>query len=266
MQQSFENLAFHEYDRRLGLLLSRINSVKYGEGKYLHQRRRPEPFNLTKANLTLIEKYYIDLVNEALTKPRILSVLDQTCRLLVWLNKDWLECTVDDIKQVVNQVRNKDNFSEHTKSDYLEKLKRFDKWFNNGDCSEKTRKLKTTMKARLLKLPNQLITPQEAELLINATTSARDKAIVHVLWETGARIGEIANLKFADLEFNNGECNANLYGKTGSRRVLLVESVKDLQNYLKLNNTKTPNCFPVTFTVTSTFLLSFLQSIYAPSR
>jgi len=66
---------------------------------------------------------------------------------------------------------------------------------------------------------------------------------LHVLWETGGRIGEIANLKVGDLEFNKGECQANLYGKTGSRRVLLLESVRDLQEHLKVRNAKSPDDF-----------------------
>lgn len=234
MKNQIENKNFHDYSRRLSLLLSRINSKKYGVVEPI-RGKSAKPFTLTHNNLELINKYYVDIVNEGLTKPRILSLLDQTCRILEMLNKDWVDATVDDIKIVVNQIRDKD-FSEHTKSDYLDKLKRFDKWHNQGEYSELTRRISTTIKQKYYKLPSQLITPQEAQKLVESAKNTRDRALIHILWETGARIGEIGNIKISDIELNKGECFINLYGKTGSRRVMLVESVRDLQNYLKIRN------------------------------
>jgi len=243
-----ENKNFHDYGRRIELILQRINPDKYGFEETKGQRKR-RYFDLTPNNRLLIDKYYLDITNEGLTKPRILSLLDQTSRFLEWLSKDWEQTSVDDIKQLVNKIRNLQDketgneIAEHTKSDYLDKLKRFDKWFNKGEYSDKTKWVKTTMKSRLYKLPNQLLTPEEAKQLIDATRNTRDRALLSILWETGARVGEIGNLKIGDLEFNKGECQANLYGKTGSRRVLLLESVRDLKEYLKVRNSTSPDDF-----------------------
>jgi site-specific recombinase XerD len=231
---------FHGYEKRLGYLLQRINPEKHGfdvRQKIWHVRA--EPFNLTQNNRLLLERYYFDLVNEGLTKPRILSLLDQTGRILEWLNKDYAEVTEEDVKAIIARVRNA-KISEYTKADYLTKLKRFDKWINNGEYSALTKKIKTTVKMKDMKLPSDLINPEEAEALIGACDTGRDRALVHLLWESGARVGEAAYLKIKDLEFRKGECRAMLTGKTGSRRVLLLECVRDLQNHMKLRNAKNP--------------------------
>ncbi|MFA6419946.1 MAG: site-specific integrase [archaeon] len=271
-----ENYNFHGYERRLCTVLWRINPVKFPYERSKAGHPRP-PFELTSANVELMQKFYVDIVNEGLTKPRIVSLLDQTCRMLVWLGKDWSEASIDDIKQIVNRVRNAD-FTEHTKSDYLCKIKQFDKWFSGGEYSAKTKWIKTTMKARCYKLPNQLITPEEAQILIDSTRSARDRAIVHLLWETGARVGEIANLKIADLAFNKGECQVNLYGKTGSRRVLLLESVRDLQNHIKTRQAKSPDDFvfllngttnfgaPITYSSIKKIMVSAIKDTQLPKK
>ena len=235
---------FHGYDRRLTYLLQRIDPKKFG-----YTERQPiknirvTPLNLTQKNRETLAKYYVDLVNEGWTKPRIISLLDQTGRVLEWLGKDYSTINEEDIKNLVMRIRNTD-LSEYTKADYLVKLKRFDKWMNGGEeYSTLTKKIKTTVKTKDLKLPTQLINPEEAKQLIDATTTARDRAIIHLLWETGARVGEIGNLKMKDLEFNKGECRINLMGKTGSRRVLLLESVRDLQNHIKIRNPKNSDDF-----------------------
>ncbi|MFA6064891.1 MAG: tyrosine-type recombinase/integrase [archaeon] len=243
MQVNNENWNFHNYPVRLEYLLSRINPVKYGFKDSIRGKKRVA-FDLVESNRTLIDKYYLDITNEGLTKPRILSLLDQTARFLMWLGKPWEEATVDDVKGVVNKIRGNPDFAEHTKSDYLDKVKRFDKWFNGGlEYTDKTKWVNTTMKSKYYKLPNQLLSPEEAQRLIDATKNTRDRAILHLLWESGARIGEVANLKVGDLDFDKGECQANLYGKTGSRRILLLESVRDIQNYIKVRNAKNPDEF-----------------------
>ncbi|MCX6801232.1 MAG: tyrosine-type recombinase/integrase, partial [Candidatus Diapherotrites archaeon] len=232
---------FHGYDQKLGYLLQRINPEKHGfDERQKVKNVRIGPLNLTPNNKVVLERYYLDLVNEGLTKPRILSLLDQTSRILEWLNKDYDKVMEEDIKGIVSRVRNAD-ISEYTKSDYLTKLKRFDKWFHGGeDYSPLTRRIRTTVKMKDMKLPSELISPEEAEQLINATDTSRDRALIHLLWESGARVGEAANLKIKDLEFKKGECRAILTGKTGSRRVLLLECVRDIQNYVKVRNAKSP--------------------------
>jgi len=233
--QAVENENFHRYAPRLEYMLKRINPVKYGfdPAKDL-TGKKSKPWNLTPRNRELLESYYVDKVNDGITKPRILSLLEQTSRILEWLGKDWDKVTIQDLKIIVSRIRANPH-TEKTKSDYLSKIKQFDKWINaTGEYSDKTRWIKTTIRQKHYKLPTDLITPEEAEKLINSTSTARDRAIISLLWETGARVGEIANLRIQDIQFNKREATINLFEKTGARRVMILESVRDLKNYLQV--------------------------------
>ena len=88
--QAVENENFHRYAPRLEYMLKRINPVKYGfdPAKDL-TGKKSKPWNLTPRNRELLESYYVDKVNDGITKPRILSLLEQTSRILEWLGKDW---------------------------------------------------------------------------------------------------------------------------------------------------------------------------------
>jgi site-specific recombinase XerD len=184
---------FHGYDRRLTYMLQRVNPEKFGVvDRKAVNTVRVTSLDLTLANRESLSKYYVNLVNEGLTKPRIISLLDQNGRLLEWLGKDYSEVNEEDIKKLIMRVRTAD-LSEYTKSDYLVKLKRFDKWFNGGEeYSALTRRIKTTIKTKDLKLPSQMLTPEEAKELVEQTTTTRNRALLHLLWETGARVGELA--------------------------------------------------------------------------
>jgi len=239
-----ENENFHRYAPRLEYMLKRINPKKYGFDYDLCSRgKKTLPWKLTEENRMLLEKYYVDKINEGVTKPRILSLLEQTARILEWLEKDWSKATIEDIKKVVLKIRDNPH-TEKTKSDYLSKIKQFDKWLNeNKECTEKTRWIKTIIRLKHYKLPTDLITPQEAQTLIQSASTLRDRAIISILWETGARIGEIANLKTQDIQFDKGQATINLFGKTGARRVMILESVRDLKNYLEIRNKNTNHNF-----------------------
>jgi hypothetical protein len=82
MQGHNDNINFHNYPLRLSYLLTRINPIKYG---FVESKRGVKriPFDLIESNRQLIERYYIDLTNEGLTKPRILAILDQTTKVFV---------------------------------------------------------------------------------------------------------------------------------------------------------------------------------------
>lgn len=234
MVKELENLNFHDYDKRLKLMLQRVNPQKYKpELRHYKKGRKIEPKKLSQKNIDLLEGFYRDKANEGITKPRLLALVDQISTLLELLEKDFDACTVEDIKQLVTVIRNR-NYTEHTKHDYLGKLKQLDKWLNNGEYSEKTKWIKTTLRKKNLKLPSDLLTPEEAKKVYESTITARDRALIHILWETGARVGEIANLQTQDIQFNKNETYANLFGKTGARRVMLLESTRDLKNYLEV--------------------------------
>lgn len=223
-------------------VLERIDPEQYGyePRQYVANNPHAEPYKITKANRELLNKYYKFMVNEGLSTTRKLLVLGVLGRLLEMLNKDFEKATKEDIENLVTTIREK-NISPTTQSDYLKKLKMFDKWFNGGEePTERTRRLKTSVGKKHSKLPSQLITPKEAELLVNATQNTRDRALIHLMWESGARIGEIINCKINSIQFEGGEARIRMKGKVGERQVLLLESVRDLKEYMKTRQNAKP--------------------------
>ena len=65
--------------------------------------------------------------------------------------------------------------------------------------------------------------------MINAATNKRDKAIIALLWDIGARIGKIGSLRVKHVKFDDLGCIIIVSGKTGPGRVRAVWSV----DYLK---------------------------------
>lgn len=70
----------------------------------------------------------------------------------------------------------------------------------------------------LRKKPRDVLSPPEVDRLEDAAAIERDKLIVRVMADTGAREGEVANLRVADLVVRDGRYHyLRLRGKTGER-------------------------------------------------
>jgi len=80
--------------------------------------------------------------------------------------------------------------------------------------------------------------------LIASCESLRNRALVHVLYESGARAGEILSLKVGDVQFDRLGATVVVKGKTGMRRIRLIESVPDIQRWIAVhpnrNNPEAP--------------------------
>jgi len=84
-------------------------------------------------------------------------------------------------------------------------------------------------------LPREILSPEEVQRLIAACESLRNRALVHILYESGGRISEILNLRLRDVEFDTHGAVIIVKGKTGMRRIRLIESVPDLQRWLAVH-------------------------------
>jgi integrase/recombinase XerD len=84
-------------------------------------------------------------------------------------------------------------------------------------------------------LPREILSPEEVRGLLAACESLRNRALIHVLYESGGRAGEILNLRVGDVEFDRLGATVVVRGKTGMRRIRLIESVPDLQRWLAVH-------------------------------
>jgi integrase len=90
-----------------------------------------------------------------------------------------------------------------------------------------------------IKLPDQLLTIEDVKILAEHTNNLRDRCLTLVLYETGARIGELQNIKIKDVEFDKYGARVNLFGKTGARKIRLIVSAPSISNWLQEHPNKT---------------------------
>jgi integrase/recombinase XerD len=96
------------------------------------------------------------------------------------------------------------------------------------------------------KLPEDLLTKEEIEALINNCHNTRDRTIIAVLYESGMRRGELFSIKIKNIQFDeNGVIITIPDGKTGARRIRLVFAASFLREWLDVHPTKNNRDSPV---------------------
>ncbi|RQD82027.1 integrase, partial [Methanosalsum natronophilum] len=95
------------------------------------------------------------------------------------------------------------------------------------------------------KLPtNSPITPKDIRQLLAVCQTQRDRAILALTYDSGARISEVLGLNVGDITFDQYGAIATVDGKTGMRRIRLIDSVPEIQLWLNQHpyneNPKTP--------------------------
>lgn len=80
---------------------------------------------------------------------------------------------------------------------------------------------------------SDLLKREDIKKLLDACPTVRARAFIMTLYESGARIGELLNLELRDVEFDGNGVLAHLNGKTGRRRIRLVESAQYLREWFK---------------------------------
>jgi len=82
------------------------------------------------------------------------------------------------------------------------------------------------------KIEHELLTIQEVEKLIRKAPTLFERLLLELLFELGAREGEIVHIKIRDVQFDEYSAILTLTGKTGTRKRRAFASVPDLRRYL----------------------------------
>ncbi len=215
-----ERNRFHNYSVRYNRLIKKFENDE----------------TISEKNKALLRRYLDSLFADGLSLPRIIKHFWEIYMLTKWLGKNWEEANRDDIEQLIAKIRRM-NYAESTFCDFKVAIKRFFKWFKGANLGypPEVSWIKTTLKKNRYKLPEEMLTEDDVKKIIDACEHPRDKALCALLWETGARIGEIGNARIKSVEFANGEGWITLQGKTGMRRVLLISSVPYLRQWLSIH-------------------------------
>ena len=134
--------------------------------------------------------------------------------------KDLETATKEDIKKYHRHRRK--NYSPHTVVNDILELRLFYEWLLPDQAEEFFRDIKTRRPKPELR-DGEVIRAEDVAQLIAACDSQRDRALIAVMWETGARLSEIINLNVGSIEFDRYGARALISGKTGQRPIRLID-------------------------------------------
>ncbi|MBI4895306.1 MAG: tyrosine-type recombinase/integrase [Candidatus Aenigmarchaeota archaeon] len=186
----------------------------------------------TDYNQKLIEKFLDNCTSRSIGKARVTKYRYGLGVISKLLGKEFDKATREDIEKLIATIE-RSHYSEWSKHDFKVHVKCFWKWLSGGEeYPSGVKWIKTTMKRSQRKLPEDILNEQEIKTLVEHATTIRDKAIISVLYESGCRIAEFLGLKIKNVEFDTYGAVIGVHGKTGSRRIRLINSVPYLASWI----------------------------------
>jgi len=199
---------------------------------------------ISKRNAELLLSYELMRSLEGLRPASLYGLLNRLLQISRMAHKDFDRMTRDDVKQVIGRV-NDSPLSAWTKAKIRTDFKKFFMYVRYGDdysvmteYPEEVRWIKKGLKKldqNKLKF-SDCWSEEEIKKLLAAATHPRDQAIISVLTETGARVGELGALRVGDVYQDEFSYLIHLDGKTGERDSRVIYSSPRIAAWL--------NCHP----------------------
>jgi len=177
----------HNYPRRLERAI-----------KFLNAHR-----GVSEHNKTLVMQFIDRLKAEGLSIARQAGYVQRLTTIAIILGKDFDKTNQEDIEQLIRTFNAKD-WAEWTKDNYRVTVKRFWRWLKElprGKDPPETEWITIGKAQSRTVLPEDLLTKEETQKLIQTAEHPRDKAYVAVADESGARPGEILTMKVRSVTF-----------------------------------------------------------------
>lgn len=193
--------------------------------------RRIKNAPISKKNRQLILRYTDYNISRGLSKARTLRIAISLRLTAMRIKKDFTKFTRSDMEKLFLLLRKEGKSEASIETDKIV-LKTFFKWLYNGEEPECTKWFKCSRKNVADKLPEHLLVQEDIKKMIKFASNKRDKALIAVLWESGARIGEIGGMQIKDVVFDEFGCRIIVSGKTGMRRIRLVNAAPYLIEWI----------------------------------
>lgn len=156
-----------------------------------------------------------------------------------------VEMDRQDVDSLLFDLKHDHGLAEGTRRNYRKALKQFHRW----DGADWVEDFVIGVSPDREVDPNDLLTDDEIQALLDAASKPRDKALIALLADTGLRIGAIASLRIRDLDLSgrttlvsiNEEANV----KDASGTVPLTWSEAQLTNYLDVHPRRDDEDAPV---------------------
>ena len=195
-------------------------------------RERLASQQIPEANRQAIADFTDHCLSDGLSEKRILKYLSTLSNIARRFPVEFNDATRKHVEDLVRDIERAD-YSDWTKRDFRIALKKFFRWLRGTEeYPPEVKWLRSTLRNRRAKLPDELLTQDEVRRLIAAAGNARDRAMVAMLYESGCRIGELLSLRIKDLQRHPHGFQVTVKGSKGSRRILLVSCVPYLTAWL----------------------------------
>lgn len=204
------------------------------ESQYERTKKRIDSSKMSSRNKEIIIRFEKMCSLEGLSKPRRIKIM-QTLSLFadLYLKKDFDKSRKEELKDAVLMLDSKNKLSPNTLQSYKAILKKFYKWLIYGDDYKNKMEypeiiswlragINSKDKPRVQ--ASDILTEKEVDKLIQSAEHPRDRAFISMLYELGARISEIGNLKIKDVTQDKYSYIVDLTGKTGHRTPRIVTS------------------------------------------
>lgn len=187
----------------------------------------------------LVEQFVRDVKTKGTGNSRLTKLVRNLAIIGEALNKPFKSASEEDIRRIVHTYETSD-YSVWTRHDIKVILKQFYAWLENEEYPKIVRWIKTTIphKDKPLVQETELLTEEEINKLISTADHPRNKAIIAILGESGARVGEIGNLTIGQIKIDASGAVLNVSGKTGRRRLRIISSTAYLVKWLDIHPDK----------------------------
>ncbi len=189
---------------------------------------------IPQENKTALENFYTHIAAQGVKDRTITLYLYAIDKFLFALdNIRYDKVRKEELNRTVVKIRNNDNLGERTKAEIIGNIKMFYKYtLGKGKRYPIIVEDLRAREPQKVILPEDILTEDEIIMMLNACNNLRDRAIIASLYDTGARIGELMNVKLNDISFNSKPVRVKLNGKTGERSVPIYFSVTYLKQYI----------------------------------
>jgi integrase/ribosomal protein L40E len=191
---------------------------------------------------------------EGLSLARQVSYVQWMTTIAVVLGKDFNDSTRQDVEKLLVKLNGRD-WADATKENHREAVKKFWRWLkgvDDGKDPEETEWFKVGKHKPKEILPEELLSRDEANSLIEAADHPRDRAYAAVSDESGARPSEILSMRIRSVVFDQYGAVIIVNGKTGERRIRLITSAPLLATWLENHPKRMEPSEPVWVNVGST--------------
>ena len=189
---------------------------------------------ISDKNKALILEFRDDLILENLSKIRLTKYVLSLRIIAERAKLDFDKFKLEDIKKVISEIQQRD-YSMWTKKTYKIIIRRFFRWLHKTKgCNDiySWISLKVNMAERKLPSEGDLLNELDIQKLLASAQHPRDKALISLLWESGARVSEIGNLCLKHISFDKNGVVLSVKGKTGSRKIRLISSTPYLMAWV----------------------------------